>query len=73
MRHLVDAHGLARLLRSAPYDEPAGTAQVHPEREACAKVQEEVVQLVEVDKLNGAVEEMTQATADSYRSLLEAS
>ncbi len=29
--------------------------------------------MVDVDKLNGAVEEMTQATADSYRRLLEAS
>ena len=28
---------------------------------------------MDVDKLNGAVEEMTQATADSYRRLLEAS
>ena len=45
--------------RFHPSYQPSERASVHSEREAQTKVEEEAVQSVDIDKLNGAVERLT--------------
>jgi hypothetical protein len=63
MKHVIVAYGLACLLRSAPYDELAGRAQIHLERER--RYKRKLCNRWTWTSSTGAVEEMTQATADS--------